>query len=107
MSKIGFHLPKGSLGRTVLSLVITALIGFVYFYVSLPAINPHSSDFYSFLGLLCVVYVICDPATLARDAKFLCAHSFQALRCQSVDMFCQTGHVDTVCLFSKKKANGD
>ncbi|WP_242964745.1 CvpA family protein [Flavonifractor sp. An100] len=59
MNKIGFHLPKGSLGRTVLSLVITALIGFVYFYVSLPAINPHSSDFYSFLGLLCVVYVIC------------------------------------------------
>ena len=59
MSKTGFHLPKGSLGRTVLSLVITALIGFVYFYVSLPAINPHSSDFYSFLGLLCVVYVIC------------------------------------------------
>ena len=45
-----------------------------------------------------VVYVSCDPATLARDAKFLCAHGFQALRCQSVDMFCQTGHVETVCL---------
>ncbi len=43
-----------------------------------------------------VVYVSCDPATLARDAKFLCAHGFQALRCQSVDMFCQTGHVETV-----------
>lgn len=54
-----------------------------------------------------VVYVSCDPATLARDAKFLCAHGFQALRCQSVDMFCQTGHVETVCLFSKQKANGD
>ena len=49
-----------------------------------------------------VVYVSCDPATLARDAKFLCAHGFQALRCQSVDMFCQTGHVETVCLMSKK-----
>ena len=46
-------------GRTLLSLVITAAIGFLYFYVSLPAINPQSSDFYTFLALLCVVYVIC------------------------------------------------
>ena len=48
-----------------------------------------------------VVYVSCDPATLARDAKFLCAHGYQAEKCQSVDMFCQTGHVETVCLLSK------
>ena len=49
-----------------------------------------------------VVYVSCDPATLARDAKFLCDHGFQALRCQSVDMFCQTGHVETVVLLSRE-----
>ena len=35
------------------------MVGFLYFYVSLPAINPQSSDFYTFLALLCVVYVIC------------------------------------------------
>lgn len=56
--KSGFHLPRSRGGRTILSLVITALIGFVYFYVTLPALNPHSSDFYSFLGLLCVVYLL-------------------------------------------------
>ena len=56
--KSGFHLPRSRFGRTVLSLVITALVGFVYFYVSLPALNPHSGDFYSFLGLLCVVYLL-------------------------------------------------
>ena len=56
--KSGFHLPKGQLGRTVLSLLITAVVGFLYFYVSLPALNPQSSDFYGFLGLLCVVYLL-------------------------------------------------
>jgi hypothetical protein len=58
LSKQNFHLPKGSFGRTILSLAITAVVGFLYFYISLPAINPQSSDFYSFLGLLCIVYVI-------------------------------------------------
>ena len=57
-SKSGVHLPKGRFARTLMSLVITAVVGFAYFYVSLPALNFHSSEFYSFFGLLCVVYVI-------------------------------------------------
>ena len=57
MKKI--HLPKGQLGRTLLSLAITALVGFVSFYITLPALNLHDKQFYSFLGLLCVVYVAC------------------------------------------------
>ncbi len=48
-----------------------------------------------------VVYVSCDPATLARDAKILCANGYQADQCQPVDMFCWTGHCETVCLLSK------
>ena len=58
-TKSGFHLPKGQLGRTVLSLLITALVGFVYFYITLPALNFHANEFYGFLGLLCVVYIAC------------------------------------------------
>ena len=54
-----FRAPKGRFGRTLLSLVITAVIGFGYFYVTLPALNLQNKDFYSFLGLLCIVYVIC------------------------------------------------
>lgn len=50
-----------------------------------------------------VVYVSCDPATQARDVKFLCAHGYRAEKCQSVDMFCQTGHVETVILLSQQK----
>ena len=50
--------PRGALSRTLLSIVITAVVGFLYFYVTLPALNFQSSEFYSFLGLLCVVYVV-------------------------------------------------
>ena len=52
------HLPKGRLGRTLLSIVITAVIGFLYFYVSLPALNLQAGEFYSFLALLCIVYTL-------------------------------------------------
>ena len=48
----------GRAGSLLVSLLVTAVVGFVYFYVSLPAINPQSGDFYSFLGLLCIVYTI-------------------------------------------------
>ena len=57
MKKI--RLPKSRLGRTLLSLAVTVLVGFVSFYVTLPALNFHDKQFYSFLGLLCVVYVVC------------------------------------------------
>lgn len=50
--------PLGRTGSLLVSLLITAAVGFVYFYVSLPAINPQSGDFYSFLALLCIVYAI-------------------------------------------------
>ena len=48
----------GRAGSLLVSLLITATVGFAYFYVSLPAINPQSGDFYSFLLLLCLVYTI-------------------------------------------------
>ena len=60
------HLPKGRLGRTVFSLAVTAVVGFVYFYVSLPAINLQSGEFYSFVFLLCLVYIGCTFITSVR-----------------------------------------
>ncbi|MBR6186998.1 MAG: 23S rRNA (uracil(1939)-C(5))-methyltransferase RlmD [Clostridia bacterium] len=50
-----------------------------------------------------VVYVSCDPATLARDAKLLCASGFRPEACQPVDMFCWTGHIETVLSLSQQK----
>ena len=51
-----------------------------------------------------VVYVSCDVATQARDGRILQAGGYRAVRCQSVDMFCQTAHVENVLLFEKGEA---
>ena len=44
-----------------------------------------------------------DPATLARDLKRICAAGYLCARIQPVDMFPQSGHVETVVLMSKVK----
>lgn len=48
-----------------------------------------------------VVYVSCNPATLARDLKYLCEKDYEIKEVQPVDMFPQGVHVETVCLLSK------
>ena len=48
-----------------------------------------------------VVYVSCGAPTLARDAKILCEGGYRAEKVQCVDMFCWTGAVETVMLFSR------
>ena len=45
-----------------------------------------------------IVYVSCDPATLARDLKILCREDYEIKRIRPVDCFCETVHVETVCL---------
>lgn len=49
-----------------------------------------------------IVYVSCDSATLARDLKILCESGYELVCVQPVDMFAQTGAVETVCLLSKR-----
>lgn len=49
-----------------------------------------------------IVYVSCNPATLARDVKVLCGDStYKVEKVQPVDMFPQTVHVECVVLLSK------
>ena len=45
-------------GRTVLNLAVTLVVGAVYYYVCLPALNLHSESFYVFALLLCAVYCV-------------------------------------------------
>ena len=49
-----------------------------------------------------VVFVSCNPETLARDLKYLTRHGYQAVECQPCDMFPFTKHVEAICLLSKK-----
>jgi len=48
-----------------------------------------------------VVYVSCNPSTLARDLKYLDENGYKAEEVQPVDMFPQTMHVETVVLMSR------
>ncbi len=45
-----------------------------------------------------IVYVSCNPSTLARDCALLCEKGYKLLQIQPVDMFPQTYHVENVVL---------
>ena len=48
-----------------------------------------------------IVYVSCNPATFARDAKILKSEGYEIKEIQPVDMFPQTMHVEAIVLLSK------
>ena len=49
-----------------------------------------------------IVYVSCDPATLARDVKMLVAAGYEVGKVCAVDQFGHGGHVETVVMLSYK-----
>lgn len=48
-----------------------------------------------------VVYVSCNPETLARDLKYLTKHGYRAEECTPVDMFPWTKHCEAVCSLAR------
>jgi len=50
-----------------------------------------------------VAYISCNPATLARDLKLLCADGYTPAYVQPVDMFPHTAHIETVALLNFTK----
>ena len=50
-----------------------------------------------------VVYISCNPSTLARDVARFTVLGYQMITAEAYDMFPRTSHVETVCLLSNRK----
>ena len=48
-----------------------------------------------------IVYVSCNPSSMARDIEILTKYGYELVKVQPVDMFPQTYHTETVGLLSK------
>ncbi len=48
-----------------------------------------------------IVYVSCNPASLARDGKEICLQGYRLLSVQPVDMFPHTSHIESVACFER------
>lgn len=50
-----------------------------------------------------IIYVACDPASLARDSKYLCTHGYELKSVKAFDMFPRTANVESIALLCKVK----
>lgn len=55
-------------------------------------------------GVERLVYVACDPATLARDVGWLVAQGWSLESAQAFDLFPHTGHVESLCVLVRAAA---
>jgi 23S rRNA (uracil1939-C5)-methyltransferase len=53
------------------------------------------------VGAVRLIYVSCDPATLARDARRIADHGYAIERADAFDLFPNTPHVETVVVFRR------
>jgi 23S rRNA (uracil1939-C5)-methyltransferase len=50
-----------------------------------------------------IIYISCDPSTLARDLYYLVNNQYKVIKIQPIDMFPHTKHVECVVLMSRVK----
>lgn len=53
-----FRGPKSKGIKILINIIVTLIVGALYFYMALPAINLHSRDFYVFIAVLCIAYFV-------------------------------------------------
>ncbi|HSC76130.1 MAG TPA: 23S rRNA (uracil(1939)-C(5))-methyltransferase RlmD [Pseudomonadales bacterium] len=58
----------------------------------------------SLKGIERIVYVSCNPSTLARDAAILAERGFSLRSAQVIDMFPQTSHIEALAIFEWNEA---
>jgi 23S rRNA (uracil1939-C5)-methyltransferase len=64
--------------------------------------DPRVTAWLALAGPATIVYLSCDPATLARDLRLLCVSGpYRVDSCELVDMFAQTHHIETVVTLSR------
>ncbi len=68
-------------------------------------ISPETVAAISAIAPQRVVYVSCNPATLARDVKLLSAEGYALQKFTAVDMFPRTAHVETVVCLGRKQVS--
>lgn len=64
--------------------------------------SKESLNFAAQLSTNIIVYVSCNPSTLASDIKYLKEKGFSVKYIQPVDMFCHTPHIENVALLKKE-----
>lgn len=60
--------------------------------------SPESLDYSLKLTKSKIIYVSCNPATLARDLKYITEKGAKVLSLKPFDMFCHTTHIETVAI---------
>ncbi len=65
-------------------------------------INPKALEKILAFGVDEMVYISCKPTSLARDLEMITQRGYRVVKACCVDEFPGTGHVETVCLLSKK-----
>ena len=63
--------------------------------------EKESLDYAIKLSKKAIIYVSCNPTTLARDLKYLHENGFKTKYIQPVDMFCHTYHIESVAWLEK------
>lgn len=67
-------------------------------------VSPDVIEAMAAMGPRRIVYVSCDPATLARDVKLLRERGYALQTAEAVDLFPRCAHIETICLLSKLNA---
>lgn len=66
--------------------------------------SKESLNYAAALSKKFIIYVSCNPSTLASDLKYLAEKNFIPQTIQPVDMFCHTPHIENVVLIQKEDA---